>query len=207
VIASPTTPPAALAAARELGLRWHALLENRRATAAIDARGQLGAVVLADEPVPSTPTHPSEGQAELVQRLLGSAVPLPAEAIGVGARWRVVTLLRMGAAVVKQRAEYTLVAATADRWTIELDIRRIGERQLVSAIGLPPDVIPELMALFREVKGTVTVTAAQPLPIAGSLTTELRVHTQLHSSAKGDREAFSEDLGSVTLSLDAPPQP
>src|SRR5262249_56367411 len=55
---------------------WKKLLENRRLTIAVDARGQLGAIEFADDPTHARSTAAKD---ELGQHLLASSVPLPAE--------------------------------------------------------------------------------------------------------------------------------
>ena len=194
VVGSPDD--AARARADEYLSRFRGLLEHRRGTGVLDDRGQLGAVVFADD----APGQPSEHAAdELHQRWLAAAVPLPAEPVGKGARWRVVTVLRAGAAVIKQTAEYTLVEVRPDRWVIDEDVRRIGERQLVDAPQMPNGTIAELIALFRESKGRVEVSPDVPWPVAGTLTTELRIHARFGLPGSGVHEDITEDTGTITF--------
>lgn len=184
------------ARAREYLAQFRHLIEHRRGTARVDARGRLTNVRFSDE---SPATAPTSARDEVAQRWLAVAVPLPEEPVGVGGAWRVVTVLRAGAAVVKQTAEYTLVARTADRWTIEVVVRRIGEEQLVDVPGLPRGTIAELVAMFRELKGTVEIDPSLPWPVAGALTAELRVHARFGVPDRGVVEDITEDTGALTL--------
>jgi len=188
---------AAAARATEYLATYRALLEHRRGDAPLDDRGQLGAPAFADAPPASSNDRAVD---EVTQRWLEAAVPLPEPAIGKGARWRVVTALRAGAAVVKQTADYALVEARPDRWIIDVDVRRIGEDQLVDAPGMPTGTVAELIALFRENRGRVELSPSLPWPIAGTLTTELRVHAKLGVPDVGVREDLSEDTGTLTFS-------
>jgi len=191
------TDAGAKARAAEYVAEFKDRIEHRRGTIAVDARGQLGAIAFADST--TTAGKPDRAIDDVTERWLAAAVPLPDEPIGKGAKWRVSIVLRQGAAVVKQIAEYTLVEARADRWIIDEDVRRIGEDQLVSAPGLPQGAIAELIALFRENSGRVEVSPTSPWPIAGSLTTELRVHVKVGVPNEGVHEDITEDTGTLTF--------
>ena len=173
-------------------------LQRRRGTIAADDRGRLSAFAFADAQPLAKGAH-DRATDDLVERWLAAAVPLPDLAIGAGARWRVVTVLRAGASIVKQTAEYTLVEARADRWVVDEVVRRIGEDQLVDAAGLPSGSIVELIALFREQSGRVELSPALPWPVAGKLTTELRVHVKIGVPDQGVHEELTEDTGTLSF--------
>lgn len=183
--------------------RWQSLLAGRRAQLELDARGQLGRVVFAEDPTGAS-TRPETD--ELTQRMLGLAVPLPEVAIGVGARWRVVTVLRQGLAVVKQTARYTLVEASADRLVVDLDVRRVGEAQELATPELPPGSSLELLALFRAVSGRVAVDLGSPLP-TGELAVEARAHHRLRDARGAVTETLTEDTGALVLARQEPAPP
>jgi hypothetical protein len=186
----------ARARADEYLAEFRALIEHRRGTLQLDDRGRITTVAFDDVPAGGGDPRAVD---EVWQRWLAAAVPLPEEPVGTGARWRVVTVLRAGAAVVKQTAEYTLVEARPDRWIVDEDIRRIGEDQLVDGHGLPADAIAELIALFRASHGRVELTPASPWPAAGRVTTELRVHAKVGVPGQGVREDLSEDTGTLSF--------
>ncbi len=178
--------------------RWRKLLERRRLTVAIDPRGALGAITVIDDPIAATAAA-DDTHDELVQRWLGLAVPLPAEPIGVGARWRVVTLLRTGGAVVKQTATYRLAAIDGDAWTIAVELERVAEQQLIDVPGLPDSVTTELIALRRTVAGTVTIAATSPLPRAGRLTSASTAHARFTADRRGAIDEVSDDTATIAI--------
>lgn len=184
------------ARASEYLAQFRTLIEHRRGTATVDARGRLDNVRFSDDAVGAVA---SPARDEVAQRWLAVAVPVPDEPIGVGGAWRVVTVLRAGAAIVKQTADYKLVARTADRWTIDVVVRRIGEEQLVDVPGMPKGTIGELEAMFRELKGRVEIAPSLPWPIAGTFTSELRVHAKFGVPGQGVLEDITEDTGTLTL--------
>ena len=122
-----------------------------------------------------------------MQRWLGLVVPLPDEPVAVGARWRVVSMVRSGGVVLKQTATYRLTAADADGWTVELEAERIGEAQEILVPGVE-GALGELVALRRLVKGTLTVAAADPLPLRGTLISEVLDPRPLPRSRRRLRE-------------------
>jgi hypothetical protein len=173
-------------------------IEHRRGSIAVDDRGRIGTIAFADAAPPAAGAH-DRALDDVTERWLAAAVPLPDEPVGAGARWRVVTVLRAGAAIVKQTADYTLVEARPDRWIIDEDVKRIGEDQRVDAPGLPGGAIAELIGLYRENKGRVEVSRALPWPIAGTLSVELRVQMRLGVPGEGVHEDLTEDTGTLTF--------
>lgn len=179
---------------------WRTRLAGRRASAQLDARGQLGSVTFHDDPAT---TRSAAARDDLVQRLVGLAIPLPLEPVGVGARWRVVTILRQGPAYAKQTATYTLRAATPTRWTIAVEVRRVAEEQRFEDPALPAGATADLVAMFKLFTGELTASPRHPLPIAGTLTVESRLHARLQLAGQPPADQVYEDTGTLTLSLDA----
>jgi hypothetical protein len=178
-------------------LRWKALLTNRRASFTIDERALPERITFAEDPLREQSAPERD---ELTQRLLGQLVPLPTEPIGVGARWTAVTVLRQGFGVVKQTARYELVELAGSRLTISVDIRRVGEEQLIAVPDLPAGAQAELMALFRGITGRLQVELNAPLPTSGALSIEARSHQRLTMPDGKVSEVITEDLGTLTLS-------
>jgi len=192
--AAATTPEAAAYLAS-----WRQL-ENRRATIAVDDRGQLTTVRLNDDP---SGARSMPARNDLVQRLLATIVPLPVEPIGAGARWRVTTILKQGPAYAKQTATYTLIARGATRWKVHVALQRVAETQRVVDPALPPGTSAELVAMFRALEGDVDVDPAQPLITGGALTIESRLHVKLTAAGQAADQASDqifEDTGRVVLS-------
>ena len=173
---------------------WRAL-EGRRFTAMLDARGQLGAIKLADDPAGTRTPGAVE---DLQHRLLLTLVPVPDVPVGVGAQWRVVTVLRQRPFVVKQTASYTLLARSEKSWKIGVELQRVGEPQTVSDPTVPKDQQVELVALVRKYKGTLDVSPSTPIGI-GKLDVSSTMHLRITQRMKGSTEEILEDTGTVTL--------
>ena len=176
---------------------WRATLMDRKIAAVVDARGQLGEVTVAGEA--SAIAHD-----QVVQRMLGTLVPVPAEPVGLGASWRVQQTLRQGPATVVQTATYRLVARSATRWTIAIKLQRRGDAQHLDVPEAPPGTV-ELVDLFRELEGVVEIDPRQPLPVAGKLVLDSRLHTRVHQDHEPDREDLADDNGSVEFLVESMP--
>lgn len=175
---------------------WRTLLQGRPITLEVDDRGAIARIRFDDDPAGAASIRARD---ELVQRLLSLIVPLPAEPVGTGARWRAVTILRQGPAITKQTATYTLVARGRARWKLHVKLQRVGEQQQIADPSLPTGTSAELLALFRALEGNVEVDPDLPLIAAGSLTIESRLHARLAPPGGPPVEQLFEDTGRVSF--------
>lgn len=171
---------------------WRRLLDGRRATIALDDRGQLGPIRFPDDP---TNAHSEPARLELAAELLTRIVPFPAEPIGIGARWKVITILALEGAHAKQTATYTLLGP--DR--IHVKLQRVAEEQRLAAPGAPAGVTVDLVALFRRHEGDVTLDPARAIISTGRLTDELRMHIRVTRPGAPPHEDILEREGTTTF--------
>jgi hypothetical protein len=175
---------------------WRTQLANRRLNVTLDARGQFSGIQFKDDP---TNVRSARAKDELVQRLLATIVPLPEPAVGTGARWQVITVLRQGPAYIKQTATYTLVERTPTKWKLKVKLLRVGEEQTVRDPALPAGATVDLIALFRLLEGDLELDPKRPLIARGSFSVESRLHAKLTLPGQPPAEQFVEDLGTVTF--------
>lgn len=173
---------------------WRAS-ENRRMSIGFDARGQLGPIAFGDDP---DGAHSREAIDDLTQRLLSIMVPVPDEAVGVGASWRVVTVLNQHPVVVKQTATYTLLGRTTQGWKVGIDLQRIGEEQTITDPAVAKDALVDLVALVRRYQGTLEVAADRALP-TGTLEIESSMHLRIQPRTGPVAEQILDDKGTVVL--------
>lgn len=181
---------------------WRTLLQGRTLSVSVDDRGQFSAITFNDDPGNA---RSAQARNEMIQRLLATLVPLPAEPIAPGASWRVVTILRQGPAYAKQTATYTLVDKAPAAWKIHVKLQRVGEPQRLRDPGLPRGTTAELVGLFRELEGNVEVGPSVPWIATGSMTIESRLHARLTPAgstpgAEKTLEQVFEDTGTATFS-------
>lgn len=169
--------------------------EGRRLAIGFDPRGQLGALTFADDP---TGARSRQAIDDMTQRLLSIVVPVPEEPVGIGASWRVVTVLFQPPVVVKQTATYTLLGRTDRGWKVGVDLQRVGEEQTVTDPTQAPDAMVDLVALVRRYKGTLEIAPHHALP-TGSIALESTIHVRIQPRGKPMVEQMLEDQGTVTL--------
>lgn len=194
--AGDAAPDPARAALDNLLTRYRSYLERRRAQLPLTDRGRPGKPAL----TPDARRSPDARhiQAEMTQLLVESIVPLPEEPVGKGARWRAVTILYRGRSVVKQKAEYKLLSAPKGRMRLDARITQIGEQQLLEAPELPRGQTAELVALFWQLAGEIALDPTLPTPVAGTMTSELRVHGRIIGH-QGTQDYSFETTGQVVL--------
>jgi len=183
---------------------WRTLLQDRRITVAVDDRGMFTTIAFTDDPAAA---RNAQARDELAQRLASTLVPLPAEPIGAGARWKVVTILRQGRTYAKQTAIYTLVSTTAAGWKLHVKLQRVGEQQFINDPSLPSGMTAELLAMFRQLEGDVEVDPQHPLITGGSLAIESRMHVKLTAQNQPPTEQMFEDTGTVVFTRCRPAAP
>jgi hypothetical protein len=132
----------------------------------MDTRGQISE---GDMNVPAGNEGAREALGSLNQTMQQLAAPFPAEAVGVGARWRVVQKTATGGASIAQTAEYTLRSRTATSVTLEV---KIVDSSIELGSALPPEA--KLEAMKVEGGGTTTMDLGGLVPIAA-----MDVNTQI----------------------------
>lgn len=201
--------PVQAANARRVGAdflaRFREHVERRRATAIFDERGLLGELTLVPGSAGSAGgSDPGvSARHEMQQILLESVVPLPAEAIGKGARWEVRMLMRRGPGIVTHSGVYELIGVDKDRLRVAVTLTQLAERQRVPTTGMQGALAAELTALFWQARGELEIMTGSLTPIAGHLDVELRVHTRAIGRSQ-ELDFFIESLGKVELGSAAP---
>jgi hypothetical protein len=71
------------------------------------------------------------------------------------------------------------LARKDDELTVKIDLRQVGEPQVLSARGLPVGAVAELIAFVYEARGTVAVDLARPC-LVGTLAIDHRVHGRIY---------------------------
>ena len=126
-------------------------------------------------------------------------VPLPAEPVGIGARWELSQTLVQGGTAVEQSTIFELKKRdTGATEIVELvgAIEQIGERQ---DIPLPGFEYAEMLSLTAKGKSNVTVVAARLAPEKS--TTSLRSESQFEFAKKGERRQALVSIGESVIGV------
>jgi hypothetical protein len=128
-----------------------------------------------------------------LRQLLGSlsgsiesmSMPVPAEPVGVGAKWEVRQAIRSGGAYTFQRAACELVSVDAATAKITLEIEQTTPPQAMDDAQLPPGATMEIEKMSGSGRGTMTMPLHRLVPtseisstIAGALVVEIGGQTQ-----------------------------
>ena len=106
---------------------------------------------------------------QLGDQLRTLSVPFPAEAVGVGARWRATTELTLNGIEARQVYEYTLKKRTASTLVIRVTGTQTAGRQTVDLSDLAPGAQLEVRRFKTTFRGENTVELTSLLPTAGQV--------------------------------------
>ena len=85
------------------------------------------------------------------------SMPLPEEAVGVGARWEVRQTLNSGGITMFQKAEYELTSMDASAVSVKVKIDQQAPPQPFANPGLPPGVDATIDKMSGSGTGTMTI--------------------------------------------------
>lgn len=109
----------------------------------------------------------------LLQQLSSQAaqlsVPLPTQAVGIGARWRATTQATASGIHVQQTYEYTLRSRVGGVLTLHVAYIQTAPRQRVAASGSTAGVAVDLTGYHIVGSGTTVLDLSQVIPLNGHL--------------------------------------
>ena len=127
-------------------------------------------------------------------------VPLPIEAVGVGARWRVNSELD-NAVRVRQTMMVELLELDATHATLRMSIAQSAARQRIKVAGLPATTVVDLTSLTGDGVGDVALDLGRLVPDSSHL--EMRTLTK--SLISGDGEELPMAM-TMTVTVDIAPR-
>lgn len=106
---------------------------------------------------------------QLGDQLRTLSIPFPADAVGVGARWRATTELTLNGIEARQVYEYTLKKRTGSKLVIGVTGTQTAGRQTVELSNLAPGAQLEVRRFKTTFRGENTVELTNLLPTAGQV--------------------------------------
>jgi hypothetical protein len=100
--------------------------------------------------------------------------PVPEPALGVGAKWRVVSAPKLNGIAIKQITTYELVSFQPGGMTLNVTLAQQASPQQMNATGLPNGRTLRLKSLSGTGKGQVTMKFDRLMPINSSMISQLR---------------------------------
>jgi hypothetical protein len=150
-------------------------------TLVVDPRGVSREVDL-DLP-PEMDPQMSESMRWSRQAMEQMSAPLPAEPIGIGARWQVDQLVQLNGLAVMQRTEFQLTALKRTRLSLETTISQRADPQVVALPGVPADFKAELLSHTGKGAGRIDLDLGRLVP--GKSTVRLETETSMRITGQG----------------------
>lgn len=106
------------------------------------------------------------------QSIQQMTTPLPKEAIGVGARWRVVTTPNFGGIAQTITSTYTLTALTTEGATFNISMTQTAKEQKMDAPNVPEGAEMTIKSLEGSGSGSIGVGFTHVSPVSATLNTK-----------------------------------
>ena len=134
----------------------------------------------------------AQAMSQVSDQVGSASVPFPAEAVGIGARWRGVSSSRLSGIDVRQSSEYTLREREADRVVLDVEYTQTAPRQRAELPGVPKGTKVEITKYRVAGTGSTTVGLSELMPI------ESRMHAagvqNFSFRQQGDQGTLSQKL-------------
>ena len=114
------------------------------------------------------------------------SVPLPTQAVGVGARWETTSQLTVSGIKFTQKYGYTLRTRDGTRLTLDVTSLQTAPRQRVNSSGLPAGASVNVISSRVAGTGTTVLDLSQVAPLSGHL---VAGGVQIYRVQQGSRQA------------------
>lgn len=126
---------------------------------------------------------------QLADQLGTLSTPFPREPVGIGARWRVSSRLRLNGIDVQQTTQITLRDRNEDRVVLDIKLIQTAPHQRVDMPGMPKGTRVEITRFKTSGSGSTALSLSRPI-----LPLEAEMHASgkqlLDVTAQGDRGTF-----------------
>lgn len=166
VVASANTPPEVVNAMRSqlkkiVGLSGSMVVDNQGNTKQVNFN-------LPEELDPNAKRMAEQ----LVSSFKQISSPVPTEAVGVGAKWKVPNSVTVNGMALNQVATYELVELKNNVATLQLNMEQQGGGQKINPAGLPPGASVDLKSLTSKGNGKITMALNQILPVNSTMSVQ-----------------------------------
>jgi hypothetical protein len=159
----------------------------------IDHRGVM---IAADTVMPANAPPEAVSMAKSMDQITTQATaPFPEEAVGVGARWSVVSEIETSGMKLTQTAVYQLLELTGDKGRISVAIEQTAPAQDVKTPGMAPDMKAHLVSAVGHGTSTIAFDLADVVPAAVDMTVDLEVAMTMTSSGVDAEVAMTMKVG------------
>jgi hypothetical protein len=189
VVGDANTPPQLLNAMRSQMKK----LSGMSSSAIIDNQGNTKEVTfnLPQELDPTT----KQMMEQVMNSIKQLSSPIPAESVGVGAKWQFPNSVVVNGMTLNQITTYELVALQGNVATLQVSIEQQANSQKMNPPGLPAGTSVDLKSMNSTGNGQVTIALNQILPIHSNMS----VHTNMEMAVKnaGSQKEMVMGMNSV----------
>lgn len=127
------------------------------------------------------------------------SAPMPEEAVGAGAQWRVSMSPTLNGVQLNQTATYEVVSIEDNLIVLNTSLEQEAEAQRMNLPGLPPSATANLQSLDGSGRGQVTMDLTKITPISGNISMESNTEMAIQISQNGRTEQKTLEM---TTSID-----
>ncbi|MBC6480762.1 MAG: hypothetical protein GDA56_26300 [Hormoscilla sp. GM7CHS1pb] len=182
----PTVPPDAIAGIsaeikKLVGISGSSIVDNR---------GQVKSTKL------NLPERFNPNTEQLFARMLKSfdriASPVPAEAVGIGAKWQVSAAPKLNGINLTQQTTYELVKFQNNVATLEVAIQQQAPSQEMTSPGLPGGATVTMKSFQGQGTGQITMQMDGAMPVTSNI--DLVSQTEMNARRNGQSANFGTEI-------------
>jgi hypothetical protein len=126
------------------------------------------------------------------QSLEQAMLRLPAEAVGVGAKWKEISEIDSNGLKIEQTAEYTVEEIDGKKLSVSTDISQAPKSKKLEAPNLPPGVEVDLIDFDSKGTGKVVLELDHMIPVSGSSTMDTSLTVE--AGADGEKQRVTTKI-------------
>jgi len=136
----------------------------------------------------------------LNQSFESMVAPLPAEPVGLGAKWQVVSRMSASGVDLLQSATYTLTARDGEHATLDVAMTQLAASDTIKSPGNPGGAVAHVKSFISGGTGTTRINTSSVVPEGGVTTMKTSVKISVSQGAETSGESAVETLTRVELS-------
>jgi hypothetical protein len=155
------------------------------------------------------PDFPAQAQQMLSgmnQSVESMVAPLPAEPVGVGARWQVMTRVTSAGADLLQLSTYELTARDGAKLSLKVGLTQLAASAALPVPGAGGDLSARLEAFRSGGSGTSEIDTTRVAPRAGEMTLESKMTVQVKKKGADGPGEVSSVQTSMRVGFSPPPE-
>lgn len=116
------------------------------------------------------------------------SIPLPSEAIGIGAKWEVLARIQANGADLLQLSTYTLEKREGKVLSLDAVVRQFAAKDATNPPGLPEGASARILSYKSQGSGKPVFDLGDVAPISGSVSTNLAMDVEIKMEIEGTTE-------------------